>query len=362
LTDSEELRYREYLQRSLLWPGAENLFDHAHFRDWSIRNTDHLGKLSSLDLDASVVGEYLRQITSFTPATPLEGFAAGRIFQPLLDQSLPILQSLGLEIQHPVALATSTSLSPTPYARPGVGGHQLFIGVGTFAFCNYWSKVFAVLFTGLAELQKLPGPMGADDIAAALPLHPHLSFLAARLAAYYGVYETVVQFGPVKIPAVGEPYRLELLRAMEAFVLGHELGHFAFEERDTSLQGVLDERSSIQLEHACDDVGFAISQTLGGADGNWSAFAGTGALLFLHAIELCCNAQSVIQPNKVCNAGTHPAASARIARLRGRLATRTLETQREATLAFFDEANMIATCLRDHVFAILKQVASDANK
>jgi hypothetical protein len=105
----------------------------------------------------------------------------------------------------------------------------LFIGPGTFFFCNYWAKVVTSVVTAIPFAHGLEKVAVAEDVQKILRFNPSGVALAGRLALHYGAFGTAIGFGEVHAPNLA--YRVHLLHAMETFAVAHEYSHFVAEEQ-----------------------------------------------------------------------------------------------------------------------------------
>jgi hypothetical protein len=244
-------------------------------------------------------------------------------------------------------------MSATPYARPAATGeHLLFIGFGTSIFCNYWAKAFTALLHVLAASN--PGRCTQKTLEDAFRRDPRPLFLVQRLAFYYAAHGSLIGFGEVRQSSDHLGYRLQLLHAMELFVVAHEFSHFVVEERFPAWRGSLDAAQVHASELFCDELGFSLSRQASSAAESFDAFVGAGALVFLRAMELCLTVRQLVT-GLVAESGDHPLLSTRIERLRTLVRTRTVSDQIDAAMAFFDEYDLIAVSLRDLLLDLMRQ-------
>ena len=145
--------YRRALQRSLLTEGWEAAFDYDRLREWVQTNREVLrasARATLGDAASACMDEYQSVVESFFPRSEYDLPETEAIFRPLLDAVVDTARVIGLRLVREVELVTSTSVSPTPFARPTTGTHQLFIGSGTSAFCNYWAKAYTEIVKAIA--------------------------------------------------------------------------------------------------------------------------------------------------------------------------------------------------------------------
>jgi hypothetical protein len=93
---------------------------------------------------------------------------------------------------------------------------------------------------------------------------------AIKLALYCKLKGSAVGYGVIEGAAETAPFRLELLRAMETFVIGHEVGHCCFEERRE--RG--NELTALEEEAACDQYTWSLSRAIGIRDHSWDCIRG----------------------------------------------------------------------------------------
>jgi hypothetical protein len=122
--------------------------------------------------------------------------------------------------------------------------------------------------------------------------------LAALLAFAYAAYGSVIGYGQVVQPASYLAYRLQVLRAMEVFVVSHEFAHLVVEEQLPKFQGVLDTETSRDLEYFSDRLALQISRHYGNHEDNFLAFTGIGAILFFRACKCLSLHERSLQPFK----------------------------------------------------------------
>ncbi len=153
------------------------------------------------------------------------------------------------------------STGVTPYARLApTAPHVLFVGLGTSSFCDYWAKAFNAV-VGLIGRHY---PTTRSDASTLERVFKHaLEPLRVvwRLATHYAEFGTLVGFGRVESPVEMLGYRLQLLRAMELFIVALEFCPFVADERFPNWSGSTDRTETVALELFCDELGFSISRT-----------------------------------------------------------------------------------------------------
>lgn len=358
-------RYVEYLQRSILSEGWDGHFDHARFSEWVQKNSARLkamvSNMYSVADPASTVAGLERAASDFVPKTQFEIGQASAIFQPLLEEIKAAAASIGLKPVRPIRLVTNTDVSDSPSSRPTAGGeHLLFLGPGTWSFCNYWAKAFTAVTMALAR-SSLERVQNTDALERALRADPSPLILGARLALYYGMLGTNAGFGEVIQPADFTAYRIELLRAMEMQIVGHEYAHFVCEEQDARFSGTLDESTQHELEFTCDRLSATLVRVCGARTNEWLMFTGAGAVVRLRAAQLAALGRDLCATWRGETAqtggsrGTHPPVEDRIAALMRHLVDTASEDQREDVRSFLAEYDFVARQYQTLVVDVLRK-------
>lgn len=365
-------RYRRALQRSLLTEGWEAAFDYDRLREWVQTNREVLrasARATLGDAASACMDEYQSVVESFFPRSEYDLPETEAIFRPLLDAVVDTARVIGLRLVREVELVTSTSVSPTPFARPTTGTHQLFIGSGTSAFCNYWAKAYTEIVKAIAA-----GGPPFERITSPAQIRNHLAhdptglLLATRLSLYYAVTGTLMGFGGVEQPQHYTAYRMELLQAMEMFALSHEYVHFLAHERGLEFADKAGNVSPQGLEIFCDTMGLQICRNWGSRNSNWLAFTGVGGLAFFRAVDLCetCaaelaidDASAVVRTRLETKEAAHPPISDRVNNLIEKAVDRASSDQRPGVRAFLAEYNLICTTIGVYVSDVLREVAAD---
>jgi hypothetical protein len=222
----------------------------------------------------------------------------------------------------------------------------LFIGLGTSSFCNYWAKAFTALVRTVARARPRERVDSVEELKVIFTNDPDSFLLAARLAVRYAIAGTLLGFGEVRQPADYNSYRLQLLEAMETFVVAHEYSHFVAEERLPQLQGW-------ELEFFCDELALQISRQCASQD-DWLAFTGIGPLIFFRSMQLCQIVRDRMPklemplpvPAKDSEMGsTHPLLEDRISAIKLTLISNTAADQRASVELFIEEYDLIASGL-----------------
>ena len=354
----DEPRYREALQNSLLTEGWAEAFDESRLRAWVQRNSQKLraqAKATNENCTPTLEEHFTRMVEEFKPKTKFDLPMTEAIFRPIFNEIENSAKSIGLHPIRKVELVTSTSISPSPFARPTTGTHQLFVGPGTSAFCNYWSKAYTAIVKAIASAgPPYEAVKSSKDLIHRIKHNQEGIVFAARLALFFSVFDTVLGFGEYKQPHSFLRYRIELLRAMEAFALAHEYVHFLVEEQHLQFA------DDYKLELFCDELGLQISRDWGDKRQNWLAFAGVGALAFFEAVETsrAC-AQELAESgrhspqNSNRGEGSHPEPKVRIANTVANVIEKTAYDQKERVARFIQEYELICHTIRNFVTSIV---------
>jgi hypothetical protein len=340
--DDEIVRYIEYLQRQLLTAGAEACFDHDTLLQ-RLSPTDQGIVAYPTIYSEDVRNEYEAGARSFVPRTKFDSYHSQAIFREIQKEVETILADMQLALTRPVHLVTSTDLSPSPVARPSDHEHLLFVGPGTLLFCNYWSKVYS---SALAEVARFVTDQSRTLIdptlaAAGFKAYPWPILAASRLVLFYAFAGTLVGFGPLEQSEQHWAFRMEILKAMEVFIIGHEYAHFIWEERFAhSSTDVAPEE-----ERSADLLAFSICRWFGVKVNSWFAFSGAAPILFFRAIKASEDTRDrVTQGDELKNVptrGSHPSANDRLAAIHQIISEATIAEQREMVLSYIAEVNAV---------------------
>ncbi len=358
-------RYIEFLQRTIHSQGWEPFHDLSRMKAWLENNSAKFDATLAAQYNdiGSPAGHLEKLIHDFQPKTVFDSPYTEAIFAPLLVQVRLAAERLGIKSLRTIQIATSTNVGASPVVLLTGASHFLFIGLGTSSFCNYWAKAFAAVVRSLAYFDPLRRISKIEDLRAALKRDPGPVILAARLALAYATYGSVLGFGEVIQPPSYLAYRLQVLIAMEIFIVSHEFAHVVAEEEFPQFQGSLEPEMARNLEHFCDEIAIAISREWGNEQENFLAFAGIGALLFFRAIELSesvrdklaslrqasppTDSVSLTGPTGHLNhrESSYPSFSDRIAAIKSLTISLTAEDQRGHVAAFIEEYDRIAAGL-----------------
>jgi hypothetical protein len=367
-------RYIEFLQNHIHTPGWEEFHDVVRMKKWYAENSAKFDR----DLGpqygniGSPSAHMERLVADFEPKTRFDSPLTEATFGPVLKEVTEAAKRLGITLKQPVQLLTSTHVGASPAARPTDGHHYLFIGLGTSSFCNYWSKVFTAVLRAFPNEDPPRRISQSSDLQGVFKIDPSGPLLAARLAFAYGVYGSVIGFGQIVQPQSYHGYRLQLLQAMEVFVVAHEFAHFIVAERTVGQRSANPE-SSRDLEYLCDHLALQITREFANAADNWLAFSGIGAILFFRAMEMSefareriamvRRASHPVQNDKSIDEkadSTHPPLTERIARIEALTIHQTVADQQDYLAAFVKEYSLVASTLSSMIIENLRVVLSPA--
>lgn len=346
--DEELQRYIEYLQRGLLSPGSGPAHDTAAFQRWVVNNRARLESIAQLSGGtAETVDELERELAQYAPRSVFDSFTATAIFGPILERVLDAAREAKLVPSRPTLFANSTDVSASAAARPSSGEHLLFAGVGTYAFCNYWAKVTTRI--AAAFHAKFGGePMTAARLGEVLAAQPRLAVEAVKLALHCKFTGSAVGYGEMPGSAATTTFRLELLRAMETFVIGHEVGHCYLEERREG-----QEPAPVTEEFACDLYALAISRTVGNRDDSWIAFNGAGAYVFLRVAAICA---PLMGGARSATESTHPPSKARAEAIRVASIMNMAADQKDGVVAYLHDLEVMCNEIESLTEAVLRSL------
>lgn len=347
--DDEFRRYIEFLQRNLLTSGFEKAHDTAAFRRWVANNRRQLDVIAPHSGGtAETVDEMERALAQYAPESVFDSFTAEGVSGPILARVLSAASDNGLAPLRDILFANSTDVSPSAAARPSSAEHLIFAGVGTFAFCNYWAKIIA----GIAHTFHMKfgrTAMTAASLREVFSSETPLIVEAVRLALYCKYLGSAVGYGQMKGAVATAAFRLELLGAMETFVVGHEVGHCYFEERRADKESF-----SEYEESACDLYSLTVSRASGNRHNSWIAFNGAGAYLFLRVAAIC---SPIRTRESGWNPSTHPASKVRAEAVREASIEATEEDQRPAVSAYLRDFQELCDEIESAVAAVLDSAA-----
>lgn len=348
----------------MLTAGYEAGFDPQRMKSWYEKNGSRIAEIVRT---ASVQGEehvaqYIQAFQAFEPATAYDDPHTKLIFEPLLNRIKKASDEVGRFPVRPVQLATSTDASPTPNALPTGGNHQLFIGAGTAHFCNYWAKAIAATACNLPRGRNGQRPPRRKDLEAAFKRDPSGLNLATKLLLIYSETGSVIGLGAVAEPERYLGLRLDLLGAMELFIVGHEYGHFIAHEHapDESQPNSIDEIQ--RLEFICDQIGVILSRHALHRDSRgWLGYCGAGAMSFFRAIEASERAREWRHPMANPALSGHPVAETRIKLIKEVVRTDTAFDQAKAVIGTMNFYDVLARELGRFAFDILRESRTSAS-
>jgi hypothetical protein len=358
-------RYRELLQKSLLTEGWEDVFDYHRLSAWVQQNQERLrasARATLGDIASGHEDHFADTVKTFSPRSKYDLPMTEAIFRPIFEGVAECAREIGLQPLREVELVTSTSINPTPFARPTTGTHQLFIGPGIIAFCSYWAKAYTATAQAIAAEAPNKQIISPEDLKAPLAKDPSGILLASRLCLYYAATGTLLGFGEVKQPPNYLPLRMELLMAMEVFALSHEYAHFLADERGLQLADESEEVSAEGLEHFCDAMGLQLSRFWGSKNDNLLAFSGAGGLAFFRVAKLADVDSQVLahvhsRSRQDIGQDSHPPLSERALNLIKWATENTEADQKVLVESCLGQWDIICTTIRDYVSDILHEAA-----
>lgn len=226
--DQERERYIEYLQGTLVREGSEEFLRGQ--REWFEKNRERIAQRYEEIGDPT--GRFSRDLAAAARAHADRGeydsFVSRQIFEPILAKVLAISKEMGFTPKLPVRFANSPAIEPSPAALLSTSEHILFAGQGTFAFCNYWGKVFSTAMVEISELPKRKR-RSTPEVLAKLR-NGQVLIDATRLAVSYAMTESLAGFGKIEQRPDIHGVRVLLVNAMEVFIVAHEVAHFVAHE------------------------------------------------------------------------------------------------------------------------------------
>lgn len=303
--DQERERYIEYLQGKLVREGSEEFLKGQ--KEWFEKNREKIAQ--RYEEIRSPTGRFGRDLVAATLAHSDRGeydsFVSHRIFEPLLAKVLAISKEMGYTPKLPVRFANSPGIEPSPAALPSTSEHVLFAGQGTFAFCNYWAKVFS---TAIAEISEMPKRMRRSTPEVLAKLRDGQVLIdATRLAVRYAMTESLAGFGKLEQRPDLHVMRVLLVNAMEVFIVAHEVAHFVAHEEHPETLGIAPGSTSKQHELECDAFALAVCTQYGVQENNAFSFQLVGPLLFFYALRICERTKTVLTGELTKPSESHPA-------------------------------------------------------
>ncbi|NMF90994.1 hypothetical protein [Aromatoleum petrolei] len=285
-------RYIEYFQRQLVREGSED-FWHKQ-KEWFDENRSSIARkfLEISKQPEDTPNRWAEAIMGHTDHGDYDNVFAKQIFEPLVKKVLEICEAHDLAPRFAVRFVNSPGAEPSPAALPSSFEHVLFAGQGTFAFCNYWAKIFS---SAMAEVAELPDEERESPAAVIAKLRKGQVLVdATRLAVHYARFESLLGFGRIEQPNELLGFRTLLLNAMEVFIVGHEFGHFISHEAHPDTCGIPDGADSKHHELDCDAVGLAVCTEYGVRESNAFAFQLIGPLLLFYALRTCEQTKAIL--------------------------------------------------------------------
>jgi hypothetical protein len=350
MADTDDLfRYIEYLQRGLIAPGTEPVVEHE--REWSAENRERLqrdlGRLAG-EQPSEALRRLENEFAQFEPKTAYDSFEANQIFAPLVDKIGEYMIAAGIGLQAPVTFASSPALEPSPAARPSVHGHVLFAGRGTYAFCNYWAKLFTDLLVTLGERIGTERLFTAEDVDELLG-ETAVGQNAVKLSLYYALTGTVIGFGRMHQPEQTNSLRVAILLAMEAFIIGHEMAHFSAEEEYPDTNGLSPSASAIDLEIQCDAIALSMATAYGAERRNPFALHCSGPALLFWALKISEDARACLLNLEPVQSTSHPSLEDRLMMIEMFLAEVTHPDERSDYLQSLNQINLLGMSVNTYV-------------
>jgi hypothetical protein len=300
----EHQRYISYFQSQLVREGSEAFWREQ--QDWFDRNRAVIAEIflqisNTREGTAAVIAE---RIIAHQDQGEYDNFFARLIFEPLVSKALDLCQECGFPLRYRVSVVNSPAPEASPATLPSSAEHVLFMGQGTLAFCNYWSKIFS---SAMAEIGELPPEEHKSPEAIICKLKQGRVLVdASRLSLHYAYFDSLLGFGQVEQPKELEGFRVLLVNAMEIFIVGHEIGHLLGHEMHPETLGIPPGKDSKAHELECDFAGLTISTAYGVRENNAFAFQLIGALLFFYALRTCDQVKAILFDESPIESNSHP--------------------------------------------------------
>jgi hypothetical protein len=333
----EVMRYVKYLQQSLVNEEMPEVYDQHVLANLIVKNRYRLQEIASNYrgvLTDCEIESHFSDMVAYQPQTEFQTVYSARIFDPLVEEISGIATELEMGLSRPIIVANLPDIGIGPLSRPSVETPMIFAGVGTSTFCNYWAKIYSTFLSGLASCGGLEGQEScAQKVLSQMPV---LVAQATKISIYYAYTGTTLYFGAMQEPASALAYRLELLKAMETFILAHEFAHLYLEEKNPALQGNCSPDVIRDLEFQCDKIAFSLCRHYGAKKTNWSAFCGVGAFLFFEAVKTSYFARGFLHGAAAKGDG-HPSPTERQHRLFEFAIESTTADQKEAVAYYMED-------------------------
>lgn len=308
--EKENQRYVEYLQRQLVRGDSEDYLD--GLKEWFKENRVAISeRYRELESESTSRARTLADaVLIHEDQGDYDFFLSRQIFEPLLAKTLKICQQSGIAPELPVKFANSPGVDPSPTALPSMDEHILFAGPGTFAFCNYWSKIFS---TALYEVGQIPRRKQKNLAVVLQKLRSGQVLIdATHLAVHYAMSRSLLGYGKLDQSEELHRVRVMLVNSMEVFIVAHEVGHFVGHEEHPETRGIPPDSDSKQHELECDAIGLAVCTAYGVEENNPFAFQLIGPLLFFYALRICEETESILTGVHSGSSESHPSTDERI--------------------------------------------------
>lgn len=302
--EQERERYIKYLQGTLVREGSEDFLQRQ--KEWFEKNREKIAQEYEeiRDPNGRFGRDLATEILAHTDQGEYDSFFARQIFEPLLVKVLAISKDMGLTPKLPVRFANSPGVEPSPAALPSTSEHILLAGQGTFAFCNYWAKVFS---TAIVEVSELPKRKRRSTPEVLTKLRNGQVLIdATRLAMRYAMTESLVGFGKVEQRPDLHAVRVLLLNAMEIFIVAHEVAHFIAHEEYPETLGIAQDSTSKLHELECDAFALAVCTQYGVQQKNVFSFQLVGPLLLFYALRICEKTKTILTGAPPKKSESHP--------------------------------------------------------
>ena len=363
MINPELVRYIEYLQRQMIDPAYADAMDHSRLVEWLKSTPASLRRLyeDHLSENPEIFDKYVSKARLFEPQFAHDTFHSTAVFVKVLKEVEAVCKTLNVSPKNPIILANNTSIGLTPMARPSTGEHLLFAGHGTMALCNYWAKAYSMLLYEYSQ-KSLPKPLDQVDLKPLVQYYPGPILLMSRLLLYYAYHGTLLGFGEVPVRTEHQGLRLDLLKSMEIFAIGHEIGHFVFEERKPSEGTSLGAEQAHSIEFFCDHYGQAVSRWYGAESSSWSCFTNSGALVYLHSGSLSLRLRKKLngEPSEDIDSESHPRTWDRIERAVKIAVACVLEDQADGVRRYLNEIVAVMRFIESEVFPIVTSLIDQA--
>ncbi|ENV09363.1 hypothetical protein F966_02020 [Acinetobacter higginsii] len=307
-SDDETFRYINYLQSTLVREGSEEFL--ISYKQWFEKNRESFAQDFIRMTSSNSTNKHSAAVLEYKAQGEYDDFFSRQIFEPLLTKVMAIASQHGLAPKLPVHFSNSPNIEPSPAALPSNSEHILFAGQGTFSFCNYWAKVFSTAIFEVASLSKNKQKNESNVIDQLQ--NSHVINDAALLASCHAITGSLVGFGKLEQPVNLNKLRVELLTAMEVFIIAHEIAHFIAHEEFPDTGGIRPESNSKEHEIECDEFALNICTAFGVQENNPFSFQLIGPLLFFYALQICENTRVTLTGHKQIPSDSHPTHNDRV--------------------------------------------------